>query len=77
MPIYEYVCVKCKNKFELLRPFSKSSESADCPKCKGKSDRIISACLAISTGENGVPQTLSGGNSCSSCGSSNCGSCGH
>ena len=34
MPIYEYVCGKCQNKFELMRPFSKSSDPADCPKCE-------------------------------------------
>ncbi len=78
MPIYEYVCGKCKNKFELMRPFSRSQEGAECPKCYGASDRILSACYAKSSGENGIHDRLSGtGSSCSSCSSGNCSSCGH
>ena len=77
MPIYEYVCNKCKNKFELLRPFSRSTESARCPKCQNQADRVMSVCVSMSTdAANGVPKTLGGGNSCASCSSGNCGSCG-
>ncbi|MEL7562002.1 zinc ribbon domain-containing protein [Dehalogenimonas sp. 4OHTPN] len=32
MPLYDYICQKCKNKFEMLRKFSDSSPVA-CPKC--------------------------------------------
>ena len=75
MPVYEYVCNSCKNKFELLRPFSKSQESASCPRCNQTANRIISACISITTNESGVPQQL-GGSSCSSCSSGSCSSCG-
>jgi putative FmdB family regulatory protein len=73
MPIYEYVCGKCKNKFELLRPFNRSQEGAECPKCHGESKRILSTCYAKTSSERGESQ----GSSCSSCSSGNCGSCGH
>jgi putative FmdB family regulatory protein len=77
MPIYEYVCNKCKNKFELMRPFSKASEDAACPKCQNKSKRILSRCYSFSTNASGVPQELSGnGGSCASCSSGSCSSCG-
>jgi putative FmdB family regulatory protein len=78
MPIYEYVCKKCKNKFELMRPFSRSQEAADCPKCSSKADRILSTCYAMTSSESGVTKTIDGsGSSCSSCSSGNCSSCGH
>jgi putative FmdB family regulatory protein len=75
MPVYEYVCKDCKNKFELMRPFSRSNEGADCPRCHKKGERIMSACYAKTTSESGVTQPVGGGGSCSSCSSGNCGSC--
>ena len=33
MPLYEYVCTDCESKFELLRPFSRADEVAECPHC--------------------------------------------
>jgi putative FmdB family regulatory protein len=77
MPIYEYVCKDCKNKFELMRPFSRANESADCPRCKKKAERILSTCYSKTTTDYGVPQQLGGQSSCSSCGGGSCSSCGH
>jgi len=78
MPIYEYFCEKCKNRFELMRPFALSQEDADCPKCHGTSKRILSRCYTRTGNQHGVANGSSGaGSSCSSCSSGNCGSCGH
>jgi len=33
MPIYEYKCQKCGNKFELLQNMSATNEGVACPKC--------------------------------------------
>ncbi|MBN1150274.1 zinc ribbon domain-containing protein [candidate division WOR-3 bacterium] len=41
MPIYEYECEKCGERFELLLSFDSSSEKV-CPKCGGKAKKIIS-----------------------------------
>jgi len=77
MPIYEYVCKSCQNKFELLRPFSKSQDGAECPRCHKEADRILSTCCSMSMSENGVAKDIGGGgSSCGSCGSHNCSSCG-
>jgi putative FmdB family regulatory protein len=76
MPIYEYACSDCKNKFELMRPFSRSGEAADCPRCRKKASRIMSACYSKSVDSQGAVQPV-GGSSCSSCASGNCASCGH
>ena len=78
MPIYEYVCGKCKNKFELMRPFSRSQEGADCSKCHNQAERIISSCYAMTSGDNGAIKSIEGsGSSCASCSSGNCSTCSH
>ena len=33
MPMYEYECQGCGDKFELRRGFSDSDEDIECPKC--------------------------------------------
>ncbi len=83
MPIYEYVCSKCNNRFELMRPISKSSEPADCPTCNKKAERVMSRFMCITTNEYGDPERLSGAGpsgpgptGCAGCMSSSCDSCG-
>jgi putative FmdB family regulatory protein len=76
MPIYEYVCGKCKSKFELMRPFSKSSEPADCPSCKAKAERVLSRFACFTAGESGDIAPISGGGGgCAGCSSSSCATC--
>ncbi len=44
MPIYEFVCNKCKHKFEELVKLDLSDAPKQCPKCKHpKIKKIISA----------------------------------
>ena len=44
MPIYEYRCSECGEKFEKLVRFSASTSEVECPKCGGrKVDKLISA----------------------------------
>ena len=33
MPIYEYKCQKCSEKFEGYRPLSATDDTVKCPKC--------------------------------------------
>ena len=42
MPLYEYECTKCGNRFERIQKFSDKSVKT-CPKCKGKVQRLLSA----------------------------------
>jgi putative FmdB family regulatory protein len=42
MPIYEYACSNCRNVFEKWQKISASTESAPCPKCGSRGQRIIS-----------------------------------
>lgn len=41
MPLYEYQCTKCDNRFERIQKFSDPLVT-DCPLCGGKVERTIS-----------------------------------
>lgn len=72
MPIYEYRCNDCNNRFEYL--VLGSDKDICCPECNGeKVERIMSACSFKSSGDGGVSSAGSGG--CSGCTSSSCASC--
>ena len=74
MPIYEYACRDCDNKFELIRPISQATEATACPECQKDAERVLSRFACFSTDENGMPSMI-GGNPCSSCGASSCDTC--
>ncbi len=41
MPIYEFICNKCRHEYEAI--VARAGESAPCPECGGKkADRLIS-----------------------------------
>ncbi|MBD3232609.1 MAG: zinc ribbon domain-containing protein [candidate division Zixibacteria bacterium] len=61
MPIYEYKCSTCGNKFEELRSLGKRDETAECPECNSKAERIVSCCAP--------PQASAGSSNSASCGS--------
>ena len=42
MPLYEYRCLQCGHQFEKIQSFS-APEEKECPVCKGKVERLISA----------------------------------
>ena len=48
MPLYEYHCPSCNNKFEKLQPMS--STGAECPSCEQPAKRAISVFASISSG---------------------------
>ncbi len=51
MPVYEYVCEKCGEQFEALRPMADSDAMIRCPACKSKrTSRTISVFAAHSGG---------------------------
>lgn len=71
MPIYEYRCLKCDEKFEAL-VFSGDDRVA-CPSCKGnRLERLMSAC-GFKSGGSFTP--ASGASGCSTCSSTDCSSC--
>ena len=42
MPLYEYQCKKCRNKFEKIQKFS-DPPVRKCPKCGGPVEKLLSA----------------------------------
>ena len=76
MPIYEYCCSKCNNKFELLRTLSQSDEDTSCPQCQNVARRIFSRFASFSKDNNGASVPVAGtGSSCSGCSANSCSNC--
>jgi putative FmdB family regulatory protein len=77
MPIYEYVCGNCHEKFSQLRPMSKADSPAPCGGCgSSNTTRAISLFSAISRRGNGESHHVKGtGGGCGSCGGGHCGTC--
>ncbi len=82
MPIYEFVCNKCSNKFEKLLPMNDGKDGVFCPKCNGEAHKVFSTFATISSGSAGSDMDFGapsgGGGGCSSCSTpSSCSTCGH
>lgn len=75
MPVYEYYCQSCKQRFELLRPVSRMDDPAACPEGHERGERVLSTFAAFTQGDGGESATL-GGNSCGSCSADTCSTCG-
>ena len=73
MPIYEYICSDCRQKFELLKPMSQAGRGVSCPKCGGKAGRVLSICSHADESLDFMDS--GGGSSCSSCSSDSCDTC--
>ncbi len=61
MPVYEYYCRTCQDKFELLRPMKQAALSANCPSGHQGATRTISVFAAIGRDEFGESASLGGG----------------
>ncbi len=74
MPIYEYVCKDCGNRFETMRSMKDADAPITCLQCEGvHTSRLLSLFAAHSGG-----RVVAGGDSsCSSCASSSCATCRH
>ncbi|MDH7601267.1 MAG: zinc ribbon domain-containing protein [Armatimonadota bacterium] len=73
MPIYEYRCGSCENRFELLTTISRADQAV-CPKCgSDKVRRLVSSFASRVSGEDG--SYSSGSGSCCGCSASSCSSC--
>lgn len=73
MPIYEYICLDCKKRFEVIRPMKDADEPIACASCQGEH---TSRMLAVVFATSGGATTASGGSTCSSCASKSCSTCG-
>lgn len=65
MPLYEYHCEPCNDRFEVLRPMSKGNDPATCPVCGGTGRRMLSVFAAVTVGGSGEgPMPIAGGGCC-------------
>lgn len=72
MPIYEYVCLDCRDRFDALRPMTEADAAIECRACGSRhTSRTISLFFAQSDG-----RVVAGGHSgCPSCAGGHCASC--
>lgn len=75
MPVYEYYCKRCQQRFELLRPVSRMDDPAACPEGHGGATRVLSTFAAFSQGESGASEVIGGGSPCSGCAADSCSTC--
>ncbi len=75
MPIYEYLCPDCNEKFELLRQQSQANEAAPCPRCHNGAKRVLSTCASFSKSDEGSSTPIGGSSSCGPCSATSCGTC--
>ena len=60
MPLYEYRCTACGEKFEVRQAMGEDGSNLNCPKCKaGKPEKLISAFSSP-----GASDSFSMGDSC-------------
>ena len=78
MPIYEFECRKCGDKFEQL--IFRSDETINCPKCESvEVQRVMSVCGFKSGGDKGAASSRVGSttasSSCAGCSGGSCATC--
>jgi putative FmdB family regulatory protein len=69
MPIYEYQCVHCGQKFEVRQAIGEDGSSLNCPKCHaGEPKRLLSSFFSRVSSETEPSEV-----SCPTCNSGICG----
>jgi len=57
MPLYEYQCEQCGDRFERLMSLTEAARRSKCPKCGSKSVRkLMSAVASISSKRDGASE---------------------
>lgn len=69
MPVFEYLCGKCKSEFELL---VRGSEEIRCPACGSNRLKKLVSSFSFSCGD-----AMGSSSGCNGCTSHNCSSCSH
>ncbi len=72
MPIYEYRCVDCGTRFEVLRSIQEADEPIACQQChSAHTNRVLSVFFAQSDGR----AVTASGSTCATCHSNSCATC--
>lgn len=54
MPLYEYQCPKCGNKFEILRGITQSTDDVKCPRCGAEKPEKLVSSVCCGGGKSGL-----------------------
>jgi len=77
MPIYEYRCEACSDRFDVLTSFNNREARQVCPRCESTRTKVLVSAFAAFGGSDSTPVSLGGGGGCGpgccggSCGSKN------
>ncbi|MBL7032056.1 MAG: zinc ribbon domain-containing protein [Nitrospira sp.] len=56
MPIYEYICLKCDEKFALLQRLYPPEQTTECPKCSSTDlKKVLSPFSCVSSENSAAP----------------------
>ncbi|MBC8414612.1 MAG: zinc ribbon domain-containing protein [Nitrospira sp.] len=61
MPIYEYICSDCNEKFALLQSVYPQDNTAECPKCLSKKVKKAISTFSCGTVDHSTPTGFGGG----------------
>ena len=73
MPLYEYFCPSCSDRFEILRPMSQGDEPALCPAGHATTDRVVSLFAVTKTADGSFAPFAESGGGCACGGACSCG----
>ncbi|MFA5115064.1 MAG: zinc ribbon domain-containing protein [Candidatus Omnitrophota bacterium] len=73
MPIYEYLCLKCKARFDFL--VRGNAEKVFCPECGSEQLEKLVSSFAFNSRDAGGSITASSSSRCAGCSGRNCSSC--
>jgi putative FmdB family regulatory protein len=76
MPIYEYRCESCSEKFEVLTGFAERDTAQMCPVCESSKTRVLVSSFAVAGGEASASDFMSESSGGGGCCGGGCGSCG-
>lgn len=65
MPVFEYHCTKCNNKYEVFHKSSVNQEEVLCPKCNSAASKKLFSTFSASMGSNSISDS-------DSCATGNC-----
>jgi len=78
MPIYEYRCESCAQKFEVLTGFAERDKAQVCPACESTKTRVLVSSFAVAGGDDTSSfadfSSESSGGGCACGGACSCGS---
>jgi putative FmdB family regulatory protein len=61
MPLYEYLCNKCGNRFEELQGHSETEVKVECPNCESENVSRVFSTFSTGAGSAGCGGSDSGG----------------